>query len=149
MDDLVQSVFVRLVRRKHVPEDPRTYIYTVARNQLRSHWRERKRRDRQTASLILASDDKTADMTPLIDPLEQLDIEEKQGIIAEAMGRLPAELACVLRLRVIQGLSLRETAQKVGCSRDALKKRLQRAKRSLLESYRQMDARPKPRRGLT
>lgn len=132
VDDLVQNVFATMVRRKHVPEDPRPYIYMVARNQLRSHWRQRKRRDDQTASLMLAGDDRIAGVPSPVDPLEELYSEEQRRMIVEAMERLPVGLARVLRLRVIQGLSLTETAQRVGCSSDAVKKRLQRAKRSLL-----------------
>lgn len=78
------------------------------------------------------------------DPFEKLCNEEERQGIKQAMRRLPAALAGALQLRIVHGLSVREAAQKAGCSCEVMKKRLQRARRSLFEFYREMGERDLP-----
>lgn len=68
------------------------------------------------------------------DPCERLCDEETQRAIRKAVSNLPRVLGGAMWLRIVCGLSLREAAQKAGCSCDAMKKRLQRAKHMLREA---------------
>lgn len=136
VDDLVQDVFMRVVRGDHVPRGPQLYIRVVARNRLRSYWREKRHTTRE--AVTAAKTDEL--MNRLVserelDPLEQLTRSEARQVLKGALDHLPEGLSQTLRLRVVQGLSVAEVARQLGCSRDALKKRLRRARRLLLEVY--------------
>ena len=135
VDDLVQAVFSNLIKRRVIPDDPRTYIFTVARNQLNSYWREKKRRNRQVLSLVPEYESTSEEASLEADPLELLCNDEERHEIERAMRNMPAILACALRLRIVLGIPLRDAAQQAGCSCAVMKKRLQRAKRFLLELY--------------
>ena len=141
VEDLTQNVFARLFRCKRTPEDPRTYILAVARNELRSYWHEGRRENEQVAAMatVLCRERSTEKLALDLDPFSHLQRVEEHQMIEEAIRRLPPALACVLRMRIMNGLSLTETAQKIGCSYDVVKKRLQRARRLLVEFWRQMD----------
>lgn len=146
VDDLVQDVFMRVVSGDQVPRGPQLYIRVVARNRLRSYWREKRHTARET--LKAAQTGKLINgliSEPEADPLEQLTQEEARQMIKWALDHLPEILSQALRLRVVQGLPMAEVARRLSCSHDALKKRLQRAKQLLVENYMGMHARQRLR----
>ncbi len=142
VEDLVQDVFTRLIQGGHVPRGARVYIRVAAKNRLRSYWRS-KNAHLLAEQKIWGQRDKVPPMSTASDldsdPFDQLSAAESKRALACAVRGLPGAYAEVLRLRITQGLSLDEIAQKVNCSRDTVKKRLQRARRRLLESYRGSD----------
>jgi len=137
-DDLTQALFTKLMIYRRLPEDPYRYLCASARNELRSYWRKKRQNVRQGLSLTGEVGAVRGNADAVLNPFDQLQKAEQRWMIEQAMRGLPATLASVLQLRIIQNLSLDETAQRIGCSRDATKKRLQRAKRRLQQSYSNM-----------
>ncbi len=128
-EDLTQNVFTRFLRCARAPEDSRTYIFAMAKNQLRSYWRDRTRRDRWLTACTSREECSFGEVTFDLDPAGQSQIVEEYVLVQEAIRRLPPAMAHVLQLQVMSDLSVDEIARSVGCSHEAAKKRLQRAKR--------------------
>ena len=135
VEDLTQNVFARLLRSGRVPEEPQAYIYTVARNELRSYWQERRRRDKHGSPERPLEEHPLVEAAHDLEPLSQLQHRDEHRMVLEALSHLPPSLASTLRLCVMEGRSLCEVAQLSGCSYDATKKRLQRAKQLFRELY--------------
>jgi RNA polymerase sigma factor (sigma-70 family) len=137
VDDLMQTVFLNLIARGGDLQNPRAYLFAVARHQLSLYWRHR-RRSVLVEQIISGGEGEGAAGAGHYDyesdPLEQIGRRETQTVMALMIGSLSAALKDALRVRYIDGLRLNAAATHVGCSRMALKKRLQRAKQSLLES---------------
>ncbi len=148
-EDLTQEILARLHRasaRGDAIEDPRAWLFAVARNALRDHWRatrsrraamERVAAQPQRVAEAQAQDEVEADLVccirPLIDELEADD---------------PAS-ARALRQTELGPLAQREAAVREGISLSGMKSRVQRARgklRRLLEACCQIevDARGAP-----
>ncbi len=134
VEDLVQTVFLHLLAHHGDLRNPRGYVHIVARHQLYAYWR----RKRVSLSAVPLASGAGEDYVASVmdgdwdsDPLEQLSSREMQEVIASLITCLSPVLAEALRLRFVHGLPLEEAAVRAGCSREALKKRLLRAKQSL------------------
>lgn len=139
-DDLVQCVFLRVLMYNCSPRYPHTYIHTVARHLLFSYLRHQKRRKHLlTGRAVFDDSSELGEPAPCSDrdsdPLERLSENEMAGIVVSTLSGLSPILAEALRLRFLSGLHLNEAASRAGCSRETLKKRLKRAKQSLIESW--------------
>jgi RNA polymerase sigma-70 factor, ECF subfamily len=89
-----------------------TWLYRIATNRCLDLLRERARRKTE--------------------PLAEAGKEEGSGLeTADLLSRLPDEQRAALALREVQGLSYEEIADALGCSVDAVKGRLKRARESL------------------
>jgi RNA polymerase sigma factor (sigma-70 family) len=134
VEDLVQMVFLRLMGHRGDLRNPRGYVHIVARHQLYAYWRRKKTSLPVASKASLPSEDYVASVMEAdwdSDPLEQLSSREMQEVMASLMTCLSPVLAEALQLRFVHGLPLDEAAVRAGCSREALKKRLLRAKQSL------------------
>lgn len=69
--------------------------------------------------------------TPL--PL-RLDVMRSLGVIAERLGMLSEKDMDVLRMRVDSGLGYRQIASRLGCTPEAVRKRLMRARQRLMHN---------------
>lgn len=109
LDDLIQEVFFRSVRR---PPDgaPRAYLYRVALNLLRDRSRHRGRTDRALAGL--ARIEWRAVTTPA-ETIESRDLVERAWRI---IARLPDQQRAALILRIDRQFTYRESAGMLGCS---------------------------------
>jgi DNA-directed RNA polymerase specialized sigma24 family protein len=120
---------------RHVkcPQDVEDLVQMVFLRQLYAYWRRKK--TSLPASIASAPvEDYAASVMEAdwdSDPLEQLSSREMQEVMASLMTCLSPVLAEALQLRFVHGLPLDEAAVRAGCSREALKKRLLRAKQSL------------------
>ena len=135
VDDLMQNVFLNIMVRGGDFEQPRTYLFAVARHQLLAYWRQQKRGLQIAASRAEADPDTPAGLDHDSDPLKQLSSKETQAQVKTMIGSLTPALRDALRLRYIDGLHLNAAAARAHCSRFALRKRLVRAKRSLMELW--------------
>lgn len=70
-------------------------------------------------------------MAPPDDSERLLDVRRQLSWIAQAAPALPPPLAETFRLRVVEGLSTRQTAELLGVSPEAVRARLSRARRWL------------------
>ncbi len=114
VDDAVADVFVVCLRRiDEVPADPLPWLYGVARKTLAN---ERRRRARTAP----------AEASVAFDPVPVGD-----SILAAAFAELSERDREVLRLVAWEGLTLRASAEALGCSAVAARVRYHRAKSRL------------------
>jgi RNA polymerase sigma-70 factor (ECF subfamily) len=107
-EDLTSETFLRLVRSLDSfagRSSFRTWLYEIARNQLRDHWRRNGRRPR------------TSDLNGVAAP--ESEQAPSGNPAAERLGRaileaLPPNYRRVLELRVIEGRSVKHTAEELG-----------------------------------
>ncbi len=108
-EDVLQAVFVRMVRKRHKLAKARRldpYVYRIARNEAISHVRHRSRArdDGAIASPWLAASNAEHGRTELVD------------LIENALGRLPDSQRQVVVLKVYRGKTLREIGNLLGIS---------------------------------
>jgi RNA polymerase sigma factor (sigma-70 family) len=72
--------------------------------------------------------------TPEEDPFAEVAWKEVRGLLDEEVGRLPESLRAPLILCYFEGLSRDEAAEKLGCSRRTLMRRLEKARERLRRS---------------
>jgi RNA polymerase sigma factor (sigma-70 family) len=136
VEDLVQNVFIDLLGHYNHLLYPQAYVQIVARHQLFAYWRQKRRWSLIGKVLPRQNDDATTCdgySDPESDPLAKLLSKETSGIVQSMIDGLTPALAEAIRLRFLHGLKPKEAAAHVGCSAEALKKRLRRARRSLAQ----------------
>jgi RNA polymerase sigma-70 factor (ECF subfamily) len=120
--DLRQEIYERVLigARRELPRNAGHYLFAVARN----HLINRAKRAQ------IVSFDLVADMSALGDPGEILDAERHLSAREElrraqaGLDLLPPRCREVVRLRKIEGLSTRETAERLGVGIDTVEKQL-------------------------
>ncbi len=137
-EDLVHDVFQELGHAK-VPEDPNTYIYAIARNILarRRRYRivERAALDEYCRRVIT---DRGHSTSRILDrgPVEEDPTTEAERVLRTAIAKLPPKDGELVTLRFIQGFSVRRVAQRMSCSEDVVRKRIERLRPVLRRLYR-------------
>ncbi len=110
-EDLTQETCFRVVRKGFPDAEPphMGYMIAVATNLVRDYWRRQRVRG-------------------ILSPLEEAAIEMAAmgdnglaGVVRELLPRLPDEYRQVLDLRITQGYSRAETAERMGKSEDAVR----------------------------
>jgi len=118
--DLVQQTFLQL-HRARLDFDPekrlKPWLYTIAMNLKREHFRRRKRRPEQL-------DTEAADRQPT-EPRGQQRVEARRTV-AWALARIPNDQREVIELHWFGGLSFPELAEGIGISVAAAKVRAHR-----------------------
>jgi len=134
--DLTQDVFVRAYAAFATFRGEAgiyTWLSRIARN-LAINRAKRLQRERRTHSLSLEGESHEVLELAASDqprPGAGLESEEVQKKVGMALNALPADLKEVIVLRDIQGFSYEEMCQIMGCSLQALKSRLFRARGAL------------------
>jgi RNA polymerase sigma-70 factor (ECF subfamily) len=114
-EDVVQTVFLRLLRQEVPPDlqkNPKAYFYRAAFNTALTVLRSRRRRR-------LAAEDPEALSVPAATSAPELD-EELEQKLTEAIERLTPESAQILILRYVHGCGLGEIAKIVGTTRSTV-----------------------------
>lgn len=130
-EDLTQQTFLGCVKGKQRYRGDasfRTYLYTIARNRLYTHIRDRDRR----AAVVELGQRSVADLG-LASPTRQLAAREEQRLLLLAMRHLPLDMQIALELHYWEGLSVREISAVVEAPEGTIKRRLQRARMRLDE----------------
>lgn len=127
-DDLVQDVFLRVVRSLdslRSTERPEAWLFQIARNALRDSLRARVRRDGRTDTLE-------------IDLPAEPDVEAERAAEAELapcltamVSRLAEPYRTAITLTSLQGVSQADAARQVGISISGMKSRVQRGREQL------------------
>lgn len=129
-DDVVQEVFVRVVR--HLPslrdaERIEGWLFQIARNTLHDAMRARQRRESRTDTLEI-------DVPAEADPG---DVRAAEAELAPCLTPMVARLAepyrSAIELTSVYGLTQAEAAKRVGVSVSGMKSRVQRARDQLKE----------------
>jgi RNA polymerase sigma-70 factor (ECF subfamily) len=120
-DDLLQEVFLKAMRQgEHfcTLDNPRAWLFEVARNALVDHVRRAK------PSVPLPEDlaDEKDDIAP---------VDELAGCVERSLSRLPPEDGDVIRRCDLDGMRLQAYADVNGLTLTAVKSRIQRARRRM------------------
>ena len=127
--DLAQEAFARSL--SHDPEQPRTWVFTIAANLARDEARTAIRRRKH---LALIKDDDVAVPAPAPYPQREMEDRERDAAVRAALGRLSERDREILLLWQA-GLSYGEIAEQTELSVGAIGTTLARARRRLVESY--------------
>ena len=129
-DDVVQEVFVRVVR--HLPSLRQTdrieaWLFQIARNALHDAMRARQRRDNRTDTLETDLPDESA-----VEDERRAEVE-LAPCLTPMIARLAAPYREAIELTSTQGLTQAEAATRAGVSIPGMKSRVQRARTQLKE----------------
>ncbi len=108
-EDLLADTFVRAMRSidRFDFDQPRAWLYTIARNLLRDHWKKK-------STLALDEKIEIVDTSDSIE--EKLDKKISHEKLELAIKTLPSREADIIRLRFIQNFSVKEVAKIVNVS---------------------------------
>ncbi len=129
-DDVVQEAFIKAhrdIRRFEGQSQLGTWLYRIAVNQALDTIRKKQRTERWLSFLSPVAEDDSPAM-----PEGQVRSEASTGLenaelketILEAMGELSVEHRAVVQLRLVDDLSLEETAQLLRCKPGTVNSRL-------------------------
>ena len=143
--EIASEAFVRLLSRWTKPsnlDSPQSYLYMIATNLVRDHWRKMERERRAMRSVTAGSD-----LEPTTDPAQDVDVREL------LMG-LPARLREPFVLHYYAGFGVREIAVLLKRPEGTIKADLYHARNKLREALEARGAarggtagRPKPPKG--
>ena len=130
-DDVIQEAFIKAyrdIRRFEGHAQLGTWLYRIAINQALDAIRKKQRTDRWLSFLSPLADDDNQPAMPegRVAPTVSAGLEntELRETIFEAMGELSAEHRAVVQLRLVDEMSLEETAQLLRCSPGTVNSRL-------------------------
>jgi len=130
-DDVVQEAFIKAhrdIRRFAGQSQLGTWLYRIAVNQALDTIRKKQRTERWLSFLSPISDDENTPAMPEghVDPTASIGMEnaELRDTIFEAMGELTVEHRAVVQLRLIDEMSLEETAKLLRCRPGTVNSRL-------------------------
>ncbi|MFJ4925059.1 RNA polymerase sigma factor [Streptomyces sp. NPDC088736] len=127
VDDIVGETFLAAWRRRgELPEDPRPWLFGTARNTLLYAHRGQRRQTAVAVRVMEHGGDDSYDGTAASD--------DRMDLVA-AWRQLSATDQEVLALHVWEGLTDREAATVLGCSRAAYTMRLSRSRRRLAKLF--------------
>jgi RNA polymerase sigma-70 factor (ECF subfamily) len=136
-EDVTQDVFLHLQRsfRSYDPaRELSPWVFTIATNKVRDHWRSRRHRDALAERTL---DDEEARWEPAArdgGPLPALENDELATQLGRAIEALPESMRAALVLRWDEGLSFEEIARVLGRNEVAVRKRYSRALEELRRS---------------
>lgn len=130
VDDLVQEVFLRIVRRGNSQDLDRFegYVFETAASVFKDRFR--RRRVRMSASHVAFEPDLHGESD--ISPEQTVLAREALRETTRAIMTLPERTRTIFILRRLEGLSHPEIARRLGLSLSAVEKHIQRAAKQLL-----------------
>jgi RNA polymerase sigma factor (sigma-70 family) len=126
VSDLVQEVFLRLLRVNHHESirNSEAYVYTIAFHVLHQHTLRESAIPRALDITALIDEIATA---PERDPASQADLRQRLNVLQAALEQLSPKARTVLLLHRRDGYSLEEIGEKLGISRAMAAKYLGKA----------------------
>jgi RNA polymerase sigma-70 factor (ECF subfamily) len=140
-EDLVQEVFVRVLKYRHTWRDEAEFVpwmFALARNAAVDQFRSRSRDSKRDAAAV---PEMTAQPAPAVERLEEL---ERARQLRAALDLLAPDKREVLLLARFGELKHDRIADLLGISPGAVRVRLHRALKELREAYRQVTAEELP-----
>jgi RNA polymerase sigma factor (sigma-70 family) len=138
IDDLIQKTFLGCVegRDRFLKQSSfRTYLFAVAHNVLRAHFRQSK-----PGSEFDPSDTSADDFTP--SPSTMFALQQEQRLLLEALRRIPLDYQLVLELFYWEDMSAPELAQVLSIPEGTVRSRLRRAREALAEKMQSLTRSP-------
>ncbi len=129
--DLRQDIYERVLvgAQTELPHSPKAYVFTIARNHLINNARRA-----QVVSFELIAD--MADVTEFVDMLEterHLNARDELRRALDALNQLPPRCREVIRLRKVEGLSTRETAERMDVGINTVEKQITNGMRAIAD----------------
>jgi RNA polymerase sigma-70 factor (ECF subfamily) len=131
VEDVVQNVFLELCKDSihyNVRQTAEAYLLGITRHLIARHFRKRKERVEIVSIESIAANQR---VRPNQNKLEHISTRDLKKLIRNALRKLTPKAAEAVKLRLIDGLSSKQAAQKAGCSLDTFHRRLERATKSL------------------
>lgn len=132
-DDITQEVFLRVYRASntYTPKAKfSTWLYTITKNLCFNELRKRR-----SVNILSIEDEMLPEMPSMADsPASKLEKKELRLRVIEAVRALPPNLRIAVLLQKYHGLSYEEIAEILGCTVNAVKLRVHRAKDFLAKS---------------
>lgn len=131
-EELQQRVFLACVEsrdRFRRQSSFRSYLFTIARNELFGHYR---RRARQTGVEVDLSTASVADLAT--SPSKVIAADDDRRLLLDALRRLPVDQQITIELYYWEGLSGAEVAEVLAVPSGTIRRRLTDARKSLRES---------------
>lgn len=137
--DLLQEVYVRVYEsaRTQLPRQPKPFLFATARNLMADQIRRRR-----IVSIDTAGRD-TEYLNAMVDelsPERQLNAGQELHRLAVAFDSLSDRCREVIWFRRVEGLSQRETAERLGLKEEAIESQLARGMRALARAIFNADA---------
>ncbi len=131
-EDVAQETFIRIFRaaRTYTPDAKfTTWLYTIVRNLCFNVLRKRK-----SAEIVSADEEGIPELpSPSVSQLQQIIQNQLRERVRKAVERLPDHMRMAVLLHKFQGLQYDEIAAIFGCSVNAVKLRVHRAKAILAQ----------------
>ena len=127
--DLVQEVYVRVYERarEQRPQQPKAFLFATARNLMTDHLR-------RSRVVSIDSVQEVEEIDALVDeisPERQFSARQDLRRLAQAFDALSDKTRDVIWFRRVEGLSQRETADRMGLKEEAIESQLARGIRTL------------------
>lgn len=132
IEDAIQEAFFKALRSwsfNHIPDSPSAWLLTVAKNQLRDHFRKQQTRQRHL-DRIPETTTSSIDQAPVYRPEEIAD-SQLRLIFACCDPILKQEDQVALTLKTLSGFSIKEIASSLLLPEETIKKRIQRARKTI------------------
>jgi RNA polymerase sigma-70 factor, ECF subfamily len=129
--EIASEAFVRLLSRWSSPgklDSPQSYLYMIAMNLVRDHWRKTERERRALSRAVAGTDPE-----PYADPSQDVDIRE-------LLSALPARLREPFLLHYYAGFGIREIAAQLKKPEGTIKADLYHARARLKEALAEREA---------
>lgn len=130
-EDLTQQTFMGCLKGKdrfRGDSSFRTYLFTIARNRLYTHLRDRQRRDKVIEFGTMSVADLGA-----ASPTRVVAAKAEQRVLLKALRQLPVEMQVAMELHYWEDMSVREIAVITETPEGTIKRRLQRGRSRLDE----------------
>jgi RNA polymerase sigma-70 factor (ECF subfamily) len=134
-EELTQRTFLRCVEAQagfRRMSSFRTFLFGIARNILREHFRERRRDDRLDFRSVSAADLGISAGT-------QIAASEEQRVLLAALRTIPVEMQELVELYYWEDLSIAQLAELLGAPPGTIKRWLWRARQRLARALEDMD----------
>ena len=128
--DIVQDVFVRMIVRRRIPDEPRTWLFRCVRNAAISACRSHGRRLRREHAAVRPISDSQW-FVPRVD--DRIDAQAAQ----EALAALPPMQREIVTLRIWSGLTLAQVAAITGLAISTIHDQYRSALKSVRERMEQ------------
>ncbi len=139
IEELVQRTFVACIEgRDRFREEAsfRTYLFAIAQNLLREHFRRRRRTDAQVDLDAVSVVDLGAS------PISVAVAKQEEKLLVQALRRIPVNSQIILELYFWEHLTGAELGAVLGVVEDTARSRLRRAKLQLEAMLRSLEAQP-------
>lgn len=134
IEDAIQEAFFKALRSwsfNQVPDHPSAWLLTVAKNQLRDHFRQRRTHQQHLEQGITLPESETS--PDLVYHPKEVADSQLRLIFACCDPVLKQEDQVALTLKTISGFSIKEIASSLLLAEETIKKRLQRARRTIAQ----------------